>query len=739
MSTRQKSRISIRKGKGDHHAIASPRFSVILCTYNRRNMVLSTLASLRRQTLSYNQFEVIVVDNGSSDGTVNAVRAYVSAGTRENKRPEDTWRVQCLTEPRNGLAHARNTGLQVASGEIAVFIDDDTLVDLHYLERLLVAYEETGADAIGGRVELRWEAPRPHWLTDDLLETLGYFAPSNIRMQLSSEHAPVGAGEEIGGEGTFAVAQSLHLSSCNFSVKLEVLRAIGYFSSFLSKRLHLPANAGIQDVCLRLHAGGYTLWYEPAAVVVHRVPASHLTRPFFVGRAYWQGVSEVLAEYVDQKHHGNTIHNTANMLQAALHELREIAYLGLIHRPLLRLAGRSTNERLLATMGQARNWGRLRQRLRFLEHAPAEMAAPAVLLVHPPNLSPAAELLAHSLQLQNISCTLSNRDIPLSWLWQHRAYSRRAIGILHLYRPGAFDMTPAQRQRLWFRLWLAQRWGVRIITTDAGGWWQSTHNLRYLSHRMLERRLLRRSDTILAFTRQPDQLYPDKKLRRHVRCLPHPGFRGYYPGPLARNLAFRQLGLPTKADFVYLCLISLHTEQEIVYLIEAFREITIGKLKDESAAVAPQLLLAGTPGDKKMPMRIVKLAAVNPAIHLSMATLSKEDIPTYMGATDSIVLPHFAVQTAGMLETAVLGLSFERTVVVPDLPRFRGMLPPRASVLYEPGSRESLGYALIKAQKLTYSLNEKEAIALEATSSWEQYAQRLVKIYTEILNNDKQA
>ena len=185
-----------------------PRFSVILCTYNRCYLVLAALASLREQTLPYGQFEVIVVDNGSSDGTLEAVQNYVSAGMQEEKGIEDAWQVQCLAELQNGLAYARKTGLLAANGEVAVFLHDDALADPHWLEHLLTAYEETGADAIGGRVEIDWEVARPHWLSEELLETLGYFAPSRVRMQL---------------EG------STSFNSCNFSVKIEALRAIGYF------------------------------------------------------------------------------------------------------------------------------------------------------------------------------------------------------------------------------------------------------------------------------------------------------------------------------------------------------------------------------------------------------------------------------------------------------------------------------------------------------------------------------
>jgi hypothetical protein len=123
-------------------------------------------------------------------------------------------------------------------------------------------------------------------------------------------------------------------------VKIEALRATGYFSPFLSKRDNSPASAGVQDMCQRLYAAGYALWYEPAAVASHRVPAARLTRAFILGRAYWKGRSEVLARYsrAGQRH-------TFDTLGGALRELREIAFLACIHRPLLRLAGRSSNER----------------------------------------------------------------------------------------------------------------------------------------------------------------------------------------------------------------------------------------------------------------------------------------------------------------------------------------------------------------------------------------------------------
>jgi GT2 family glycosyltransferase len=659
--------------------------------------VLSTLASLRRQTLAYSQFEVIVVDNGSSDGTFDAVRAYVSAGTQGNRDVEDRWRVQCFAEAKNGLAYARNKGLQAASGEIAVFLDDDTLAVPHFLERLMTAYEETGADAVGGRVELRWEARRPHWLIDKLLETLGYYAPANVRTQLED---PVG------------------FSSSNFSIKIEALRAIGSFSPLLSKRFNTPLRMEVNDLCRRLHSAGYALWYEPDAIVVHRVPAARLARAFFVGSAYWQGRSEVLAQYAAS---GSVSGQQFNP-QGIYGIVRDIIYLALIHRPCLSLTRRPSKERLLAAMEQARKWGYVQQ-LRLLQRSLAGLKTAVVLLVHPAEADPAVELLVKSLATQDVDCATKIEDIPLTWLWRHRPRPGRASGILHFHRPGAFNLSYWQRQRFRFGFWLARRLKVRIASTDTGGWWQQTHGLRFISRRSLERKLLYSSDIVLAFTWQPGQLYPDKQLRRHVCCLPHPGFRGYYAPAVLRVQAHEQLGIPKEAGTVYLCFSHEHTEQEVVLLIEAFLE-----LKKETA-LAPQLLLVGSVADKRVSKRVLKLAALNATIHLSPATSCKENMPLYMGATDVLVLPHFAVQAAGNLGTACLGLSFERVVVAPNLPRFRGTLLPRASILYDPTNWSSLVRALDNAQGWKYHLNEKESAALDAERSWNLCAQRLLEIY----------
>lgn len=742
MTARQKSRLATRRGKGElavqqlHHLtyastqplplapVTALHFSVILCTYNRRRLVLNALTSLRRQSLPFSAFEVIVVDNGSRDGTLSAVRTYANAGRHAGQKAEEIWNVHCLSEARGGLANARNTGLLAASGEIVVFLDDDTIAEPHLLERLWQAYVETGAEAVGARVELQWDGKRPHWLADDMRDTLGYFAPAEHRVRLNPPES---------------------FSSACFSIKVEALRAAGSFSPFLSKRPDLPASMEVHDLCQRLHANGYALWFEHDALVLHRASAARLTRAFFIGRAYWQGRSEVLADY---RNYGRQ--DPAMTMPAAWRDLRAYLRLALVHRPLLSLAGRSSSERIEAVMQQACLWGRFAQRISLLEHAPAERAWPAICFLRPAEPDETADLLLAALAAQDIRCTPATEDVPVAWLWQHRAHHGKAIGILHLYRPGLLALTHRQQQQLWFRIWLAHRWGIRIIITDAGGYWQSVqgvHGLRFLSQRVFERQLMQYSDAIMSFTRQPEQLYRQRGLRSRLRCLPHPGFGGLLPPLINRDDARRRLDFPPEAGVALLCLAHRHTERELLHLVEAFlaakrieREEAVKKM---GAGKAPgalpasdtglQLLLVGPPRDKEVSKRILKLAAHLPALHLHLSLPDHQTLSLYLSSVDALVMPHFAIDSAGMLETAMLGLSYGRVTIVPNLPRFRGMLPPRASVYYDPASRESLTQAILEARTRDYCLTERDREALDAKSGWENYAARLVKVYRDVL------
>lgn len=689
-----------------------PRLSVILCTYNRRSMVLAALSSLRKQTLSRSLFEIIVIDNGSHDGTFESIHTYIHTYTQADQYEKDPWRVQCLSEPHNGLAYARAMGLRVATGDIAVFMDDDVLADPQLLEHLLAAYQETRADALGVQVQLRWEVPRPHWLSDELLEDLGRYYPAATRLVLSPP---------------------MSLSSHCFSVKIDVLHAIGGFSLLLNKSLSMPATLEIEELCQRLYNAGYNLWYEPAAIVAHRVTAARVKRSFFMKRAYWQGRSRILARYANtHSYRKSTTSDLLPMLRAIGKGLGHFLIYTFYYRPLLFLTGKSSPERLQAAMEQAQSWGRVIQQLCFLEHAPGHSETPPVLFVYPPHIEDdTLPLLLETLRQQAIHIKISGLHLPFFWLWRHRAQQQQPIALVHFYRPAAYPLHYRHYQRLWFQLKLLHALGIRVVVTDTGGWWQSTRTMGTMTRRNFERTLLYNSHTIITHCRHPEQLYIDKNLLRRVRYLPLPGFRGQLT-PVDHQYACTQLGLPSTNGTIYLCLLYNHHEREILTLIEAYTEMKLNHQQDQTQTQSSQLLLVGVPRDKKRSLHLLQRTAHDSSIHL-FPDYQSQDLPLYLSAAHSLVIPHFAIRNAGSLETALLAVSFELLVIAPDLPRFRDVIPPYSHLLYEAGSRRAMSQALLKAPQMTYQLTEQDAELLNATMGWQFYTSRLQHIYKRLL------
>lgn len=106
------------------NAATRPTVSVIIPTYNRKESIRRTLASLSQQTLPVDRFEVIVVDDGSTDGT----------GTLAHDSFPFT--LCYVPQPNQGEIVARNTGAERSCGDLLVFLDDDIEVHSRYLEAL---------------------------------------------------------------------------------------------------------------------------------------------------------------------------------------------------------------------------------------------------------------------------------------------------------------------------------------------------------------------------------------------------------------------------------------------------------------------------------------------------------------------------------------------------------------------------------------------------------------------------
>lgn len=246
---------------------AGVKVSVVVCTYNRADRLPLCLDSLARQTLDASAFEVLVVDNNSTDRTPDIVRAAAAA------RPN----VRGLTEPRQGAALARNTGLSAAAGEVCAFIDDDAIAPPDWLERYERAFAAVTPDtvAIGGEINALWEAPRPPWLTNNLLPYLSAC--------VSFDRTPR------------YIDQRQWIIECNCAYRRETFLQYGGFTAALGRR-GTSLVSGENLVNKIMQARGLRIFYEPSIVVDHLIPAARMNKAWFRSRLFWQGVTHWLEE-----------------------------------------------------------------------------------------------------------------------------------------------------------------------------------------------------------------------------------------------------------------------------------------------------------------------------------------------------------------------------------------------------------------------------------------------------------
>jgi glycosyltransferase involved in cell wall biosynthesis len=210
---------------------ANPLFSVIFPTLNRRETVLVCLRALLRQTLEANAFEVIVVDDGSSDGTAEAVRAVA---------PEWQGRLLCLRHyPNRGINVARNRGIASARGEFLVITNDDTIAVPEFLAEHLRAHRRHPEEnvAVLGRVTIAPELP-----------------PSPVApLHLDASYAALQGRTELDWTAFFG---------CNISLKRSFLLRHGIFDPVL--RWHDD-----KELAERLSHHGLRIIYQPAALSFH--------------------------------------------------------------------------------------------------------------------------------------------------------------------------------------------------------------------------------------------------------------------------------------------------------------------------------------------------------------------------------------------------------------------------------------------------------------------------------------
>jgi GT2 family glycosyltransferase len=197
-----------------------PRISVILCTYNGQRYIDEGLSAI--ECLDYPNFEVIVVDDGSTDATAEIVRRH---------------NVRLIQTENHGLSSARNVGLGAATGDIVAYIDDDAYPDSDWLKRLALTFLEGQYAGVGGP-----NIPPPN----DLL------------VAQCVAHAPGGPLHVL-----LSDREAEHIPGCNMAFRRQTLLDIGGFDP------QFRTAGDDVDICWRIQQHGWKLGFSPAATVFH--------------------------------------------------------------------------------------------------------------------------------------------------------------------------------------------------------------------------------------------------------------------------------------------------------------------------------------------------------------------------------------------------------------------------------------------------------------------------------------
>jgi len=241
------------------------RASVVVSTRNRADLLDRCLEALANQTVGNGDFEVIVVDNCSSDDTRSRVERW--RATHPN--------IRYAFVPIPSVSRARNAGIASSRGWIVAFLDDDAVPSINWLGALLAGYEQWPlAAAVCGPTRLMWSCSRPDWLDPNLeswLSALDFGADPRL---LSADELPwsVNASvvrttaEELGG---FAVELGPAGSRRVYNEDIDFFRRIARFGRIA---------------------------YIPDALVLHQVDPTRATRRWFLQRAFAQGRSDCLLD-----------------------------------------------------------------------------------------------------------------------------------------------------------------------------------------------------------------------------------------------------------------------------------------------------------------------------------------------------------------------------------------------------------------------------------------------------------
>jgi glycosyltransferase involved in cell wall biosynthesis len=243
-------------------------FSVVICTYNRGELARDAVASVVAQDFPSERYEVLIVDNGSTDHTREMAKEFCEACPG----------VRYVFEGNVGLSHARNRGWREARGEYIAYIDDDCKIPPSWLSAAAKVIEQEHPAALGGPFYACYNVPKPVWFKDEY----------GSRVQ-GTEVRPLMDGE--------------YLDGMNMFIRADALRELGGFNPDFGMKGMTIGYGEETELINRLRNSGGTIYYAPEVFVYHLVHADKMGLWTNMRMNFWGGYYYSMMSH--QPVHGN--------------------------------------------------------------------------------------------------------------------------------------------------------------------------------------------------------------------------------------------------------------------------------------------------------------------------------------------------------------------------------------------------------------------------------------------------
>jgi glycosyltransferase involved in cell wall biosynthesis len=238
--------------------------SVVISTYNREKYLERCLESLAGQSFDKSAYEIVLVNNNSTDSTESIFRRI--------KEKHKNLNIRYIVEKSQGLSYARNTGIKVSSGDIILFVDDDAFAAPDYIRKIHHFFQgHPDVKAIGGKIVPQFETSRPVWMSKFLMPLVASLDLGKRIRPFPTTRFPIGA---------------------NMGFSREIFERYGYFNVNLGRKGSALEGGEEKDIFSKLKSDNVPIYYVSDACIYHIIPDNRLSLEFIKMQAEGIGISE---------------------------------------------------------------------------------------------------------------------------------------------------------------------------------------------------------------------------------------------------------------------------------------------------------------------------------------------------------------------------------------------------------------------------------------------------------------